>query len=44
MTAPTVAVLRGWRRECDGRPNDPVFPSNRGSRLSTDAVEFLALK
>lgn len=44
LTAATAAVLRVWRRERDGRPTNLVFPSNRGGRLSTDAIEALVCK
>lgn len=36
-----VAVLREWLAEQRGQPNDPVFPSARGGRLSADAVQRL---
>jgi site-specific recombinase XerD len=39
LTAPTVAVLRVWLDERSGRPNDPLFPTRTGRRLSRDAVE-----
>lgn len=35
----SVKVLRGWLAECRGAEADPLFVSNRGSRLSRDAVE-----
>jgi integrase/recombinase XerD len=40
----TVAVLRTWMRERGGRPDDPVFPTRRGIRLSRDAVGRLVAK
>jgi integrase/recombinase XerD len=33
-----------WLRQRNGRPEDPVFPSIRGGRLSRDAVEHLITK
>jgi integrase/recombinase XerD len=39
LTAITVAVLRVWLAERAGRPDDPVFPTIRGQRLSRDALE-----
>ena len=41
---PTVAVLRSWLEEQRGRPDDPLFPSRRGARLSPDAVQRLVAK
>jgi site-specific recombinase XerD len=37
----TAAVLRAWLRERNALPSAPLFPSARGSRLSTDGVEYL---
>jgi integrase/recombinase XerD len=39
LTAATIAVLRVWLTERAGRPEDPLFPTSRGRRLSRDAVE-----
>jgi site-specific recombinase XerD len=39
-----VLAVKGWLRERDGRPEDPVFPSIRGGFLSRDAVERLVDK
>jgi site-specific recombinase XerD len=39
-----VAVLAAWLREQRGQPQDPVFPSTRGTPLSRDAVEQLLAK
>jgi integrase/recombinase XerD len=39
-----TATLRAWLTERKGQPTDPLFPSRRGSHLSTDAVEFLVAK
>ena len=44
LTAQTVAILRGWRAERGGEPDDPLFPSRRGTPLSTDAVQALVTK
>ena len=44
LTAQTVAVLRVWLDERNGAPSDPLFPSRRGTPLSTDAVGFLVAK
>jgi integrase/recombinase XerD len=44
LTAQTVTVLRSWLHEHDADPDAPLFPSRRGSRLSTDAVERLVDK
>lgn len=40
----TVAVLRAWIKTSRARPTDFVFPSRRGGRLSTDAVQRLLTK
>lgn len=39
LTKSTVAVLRAWMRERQGRLDDPLFPTRTGRRLSPDAVE-----
>ena len=39
-----VKVLREWLVECGGSQQDPLFVSNRGERLSRDAVEQLVRK
>jgi integrase/recombinase XerD len=44
LTTQTVKPITVWLRERNGRPEDPLFPSNRGSRLSRDAVEWLIAK
>ena len=38
LTAVTVAVLRVWLAERAGHPDDPLFPTSRGARLSHDAL------
>jgi integrase/recombinase XerD len=40
----TVSVLHVWMKERAGDPDDPLFPTRRGTRLSTDAVEALVDK
>ncbi|MCA1700197.1 MAG: site-specific integrase, partial [Actinobacteria bacterium] len=39
LTAVTVAVLRVWLAERAGHPEDPLFPTVRGGRLSRDGLE-----
>jgi integrase/recombinase XerD len=39
LTKLTAQVLRGWLAEHAGGPNDPLFPTRTGARLSRDAVE-----
>jgi site-specific recombinase XerD len=39
-----VTALRAWQREQKSRPQDPVFPSARGRRLSRDGVAYLLAK
>jgi len=40
----TATMLNAWLRERQVRPEDPVFASMRGARLSRDAVERLIAK
>lgn len=40
----TVSVLRVWMKECAGRPEDPLFPTRRGTPLSRDALGALVAK
>jgi integrase/recombinase XerD len=40
----TARMLEPWLHERRGLPEDPVFPSIRGGRLSRDAVEHLITK
>jgi integrase/recombinase XerD len=40
----TVAVLKVWLDERGGDPDDPLFPTGTGARLSRDAVERLVTK
>ena len=39
MTQATIGVLRSWLAERAGHPDDPLFPSRRGTALSRDAIE-----
>ncbi len=39
LTPLTVAVLRGWLTEHPESPNDPLFATRTGHRLSRDALE-----
>jgi integrase/recombinase XerD len=38
LTPATVAVLRTWLAERAGAPSDPLFPTNRGTPMSADAL------
>jgi integrase/recombinase XerD len=40
----TAKMLEAWLRERRGRPEDPLFLSTRGGKLSRDAVERLITK
>jgi integrase/recombinase XerD len=40
----TVKVLRGWLRERDGQPSDPVFTSTSGRALGHDGLQYLLKK
>jgi integrase/recombinase XerD len=44
LTPQTARVLRVWRQERAGNPDDPLFPTSRGGRLSRDAVAWLLAK
>lgn len=39
-----VRVVQAWMAERDGAENEPLFVSNRGTRLSRDAVEQIVRK
>jgi integrase/recombinase XerD len=39
LTQITVAVLRVWLSERDDQPDQPLFPTSRGRRLSRDGLE-----
>jgi len=40
----TVTVLKSWTKERRGEPDDPLFPTRRGTPLSRRAVEDLVAK
>jgi len=40
----TVAVLRQWLRELNGKPADPVFPTTQGKALGHDGLDYLLRK
>jgi site-specific recombinase XerD len=44
LTSPTEAVLRVWASERAGQPDEPLFPTRTGRRLSPDAVQRLVRK
>ena len=44
LDKPTVKLLRSWMVERRGEPDDVLFPSRRGGRLSPDAVQRLVAK
>jgi integrase/recombinase XerD len=44
LDKPTVSLLRSWLSERRGGPDEVVFPSRRGGRLSPDAVQRLIAK
>jgi integrase/recombinase XerD len=39
LTKQTIAVMRAWARERDGRPGDPLFATSTGRPLTRDALE-----
>jgi integrase/recombinase XerD len=39
LTNSTAAILRDWITERAGRPDQPLFPTNRGTRMSSDALQ-----
>jgi site-specific recombinase XerD len=39
LTRNTAAVIQVWLQERSGQPDDPLFPTRTGRRLSRDAVE-----
>ena len=39
LTRDTVATARAWLDERRGQPDEPLFPTRRGRRLSRDALE-----
>lgn len=44
LTTPVQAVLHVWTAERAGRPDEPLFPTRTGQRLSADAVQRLVRK
>jgi integrase/recombinase XerD len=44
LTSTAVAVLLAWLGERHGSPDDPLFPTSRGHRLSRDAVALLVTR
>jgi site-specific recombinase XerD len=44
LTAQSASALREWLRANDTHPDSPLFPTRAGTRLSTDAVEWLLRK
>lgn len=44
LTTPTQAVLRVWTSERGGQPDEPLFPTRTGNRLSADAMQRLVRK
>lgn len=44
LTSHSVATLREWLRAQHGEPDSPLFPTRRGTPLTTDAVEWLVTK
>jgi site-specific recombinase XerD len=40
----TISVLRTWMKERGGHPEDPLFPTSRGTPLTRDAVAALIAK
>jgi integrase/recombinase XerD len=39
LTPATTTLLKGWLTERAGAPDDPLFPTTTGRRLSRDAIE-----
>jgi len=39
LTGNVAAIMRVWQTERAGRPEEPLFPTRRGGRLSRDALE-----
>lgn len=44
LTTSTTAVLRAWLAERGGQPEQPLFPTRAGGRLSRDAIEHRLAK
>jgi len=39
LTTATASTLREWLAEHHGTPEQPLFPTNRGTRMSSDALQ-----
>jgi site-specific recombinase XerD len=44
LRSDVASVLKEWLSERAGGPNDPVFPSSRGTHLSADALQRLVAR
>lgn len=44
LSAQGVEVLRVWLGDRKGQPEDPLFPTSRGKKLSPDAIAWLVTK
>lgn len=44
LTTQTVAIITVWLNEHRGKPDDPLFPTSTGHRLSRDAIRKLVVK
>jgi integrase/recombinase XerD len=44
LSAKSVQVLHIWLGERRGQPEDPLFPTSRGRKLSPDAIAWLVAK
>jgi integrase/recombinase XerD len=44
ISKPTAALLRAWIQERGGAPDDPLFPTRRGTPLTRSAVGCLVAK
>ena len=44
LTAQAATIVRIWMQERRGQGDDPLFPTSRGTPLSTDAIAFLVGK
>ncbi len=44
LTRPTAKIVAAWLDQTPGSGDDPLFPSSRGDRLSSDAVQRLVAK
>ncbi|HKE28382.1 MAG TPA: tyrosine-type recombinase/integrase [Bryobacteraceae bacterium] len=44
LRSDVVKILREWMSQQGGKPEDPVFPSSNGGRLSADALQQLVAR